>query len=396
MIDGDKSKGKPAAGDTQVGKKKKKNAKSNGGAKKGGEPSCAPDEMAAEPELSEHQSDPEEMAAEPSGSKPAVPKAKAKAKSKSKASKKSSPVLAAAAEVPAEESKGTESAAPKGRRGKAKAAAKAVATDGEDMFSAEELQETESAAPTQAKPDKRKSPDKPNVVNADTSVKRKSPNKPDVVNADTSVKRKSPVKPNDKPEQNPVPPAKKRAKRVERTGDCKVLTTFARRYMPEKAGFSRERWHAIRIAFNTNVHKRFECPSKHEDGVYRGLRIGSNCRLYTDRQFGNFAFRLRLELSCDRSLLAGFVLEVLRKRLGDQGLGSSGGEFATAGLGQLDRLPGEGRGGQGRARLDSARLRWSGWPSEPKDFRECAMTWLGFLSVKRWLTMRTVCYLDVQ
>ena len=58
-----------------------------------------------------------------------------------------------------------------------------------------------------------------------------------------------------------------------RAGDAKCPTTFARRYMPAKPGFSRERWQAIRIAFNKNIHKKLEWPSKHEDfnsNVIRG------------------------------------------------------------------------------------------------------------------------------
>jgi len=50
-----------------------------------------------------------------------------------------------------------------------------------------------------------------------------------------------------------------------RAGDAQIPSTFARRYMPAKPGFSRERWQAIRIAFNKNIYKKFAWPSKHED-----------------------------------------------------------------------------------------------------------------------------------
>ena len=60
---------------------------------------------------------------------------------------------------------------------------------------------------------------------------------------------------------DPVPKPVKAA----RTEQAPIPTMFARRYMPAKPGLSRARWQAIRVAFNKNIHKKLECPSKHED-----------------------------------------------------------------------------------------------------------------------------------
>ena len=49
--------------------------------------------------------------------------------------------------------------------------------------------------------------------------------------------------------------------------------TFARRYRPEKEGFARAKWQALRSVFYASIFERVDNPSKHED--YIALKIGS-------------------------------------------------------------------------------------------------------------------------
>ncbi|CAE7254705.1 unnamed protein product, partial [Symbiodinium sp. CCMP2456] len=323
VIDADaKKKAKPTSADsstTKTSSKKKKTTTAAKGANEGGEPCCAPGEMAAEPLHSELSVDAEADETKPS--KAAAPKVKGKAKAKAKAknkgakskavtpaedmappeesaeTEKAAPKAVATSDddedmAPAEESPEAEKAAPRGRKAKAKVVPKAtapaeesteaekgapkrrkakakavpkavVASADEETAPAEESTEAEKAAPKgpDAKLGKRKSPVKPDDLSAETAGKRKSPVKPNDLSAETAGKRKSPVKPND---GTAVASSSKRA-RTERLGDCKIPMTFARRYMPEKPGFSRARWQGIRNAFNTNIHRKLDSPSKHED-----------------------------------------------------------------------------------------------------------------------------------